>query len=55
MSENPEFEDGDTAETPATAANAASPAEPNEHERDDLRIDEWEDESFPASDPPANY
>ncbi|XKH57987.1 hypothetical protein LG293_07720 [Citricoccus nitrophenolicus] len=25
------------------------------HQHDDERVDEWEEESFPASDPPSNY
>jgi hypothetical protein len=27
----------------------------NEKEAEDQEVDEWEEESFPASDPPANY
>ncbi|MBG6084286.1 hypothetical protein [Zhihengliuella flava] len=27
----------------------------DQHDHDDARVDEWEDESFPASDPPSNY
>ncbi|MFB9073358.1 hypothetical protein ACFFX0_20010 [Citricoccus parietis] len=37
------------AEDPVAAAAAAA------HRHDDERADEWEDESFPASDPPSNY
>lgn len=37
------------AEDPVAEAAAAA------HRHDDERADEWEDESFPASDPPSNY
>ncbi|MEO9247277.1 hypothetical protein ABDK96_06260 [Citricoccus nitrophenolicus] len=37
------------AEDPVAAAAAAA------HRHDDERAAEWEDESFPASDPPSNY
>lgn len=26
-----------------------------QHDHDDALVDEWEEESFPASDPPSNY
>lgn len=26
-----------------------------QHEHDEEMVEEWEDESFPASDPPSNY
>lgn len=25
------------------------------HDHDEEQVEEWEDESFPASDPPSNY
>lgn len=27
----------------------------DQHDHDDEKVDEWEEESFPASDPPSNY
>ncbi|GAA1559273.1 MULTISPECIES: hypothetical protein [Brevibacterium] len=37
----------DVAETPGTDNSTK--------EHDDALVDEWEEESFPASDPPAHY
>ena len=48
---NPEVPDEDLLQEAADAADAAAAA----HQHDDERVDEWEDESFPASDPPSNY
>lgn len=56
MGENPESlsTDGPTAE-PESAEEAAAKAVKARHDHDDERVDEWEEESFPASDPPSNY
>lgn len=32
-----------------------SESEKNRHDHDDRLVDEWEEESFPASDPPGHY
>ncbi|MCW4467156.1 hypothetical protein OK351_16870 [Glutamicibacter sp. MNS18] len=29
--------------------------EEEQHDHDEELVEEWEDESFPASDPPSNY
>lgn len=39
----------------AEEARAAAEEARRRHDADDARADEWEDESFPASDPPSNY
>lgn len=56
--ENPEVPEEDRLEeleeTDTAAANRLD-AEAAAHQHDDERADEWEEESFPASDPPANY
>lgn len=52
--ENPEVPEEDRLEeTEDSAAEDAVAAAAHQH--DDERVDEWEDESFPASDPPSNY
>ncbi|MGO2002914.1 hypothetical protein ACTXI0_14200 [Arthrobacter rhombi] len=38
-----------------SAEDAAKKARQAQHDHDDERVDEWEEESFPASDPPSNY
>ncbi|GHD02264.1 hypothetical protein [Zhihengliuella salsuginis] len=30
-------------------------AKKKKHDHEDEMVDEWEEESFPASDPPSNY
>ncbi|MDR4531905.1 hypothetical protein [Glutamicibacter sp. PS] len=45
MSEQPEHDEATEEEI----------AEAKQHQHDDEKVDEWEEESFPASDPPANY
>ncbi|MGM7666614.1 hypothetical protein [Microbacterium sp. A93] len=49
---NPEVPDEDRLEETAVAEDSAATAA---HQHDDERVDEWEEESFPASDPPSNY
>lgn len=60
--ENPEVPEEDrleeleeTVETETAAAANRLDAEAAAHQHDDERADEWEEESFPASDPPSNY
>ncbi|WP_417219760.1 hypothetical protein [Arthrobacter sp.] len=56
MSENPqEPSTGGPATEPDGDAAAAAKTAQAQHDHDDERVDEWEDESFPASDPPSNY
>lgn len=59
MSENPQTPStGGPATEPESAEAAAAAAAKTakaQHDHDDERVDEWEDESFPASDPPSNY
>lgn len=56
MSENPfEQPDDGAAVGPEDTEDAATKAARVQHDHDDERVDEWEDESFPASDPPSNY
>ena len=60
MSENhrPETEQDESSPAPAEATgNTAerSEADQERHDHDDRMVDEWEDESFPASDPPGHY
>lgn len=60
MSENPQSEGGQeqSSTTPAEASSSSagmSESERSRHEHDDRIVDEWEDESFPASDPPGHY
>ncbi|MEV4901068.1 hypothetical protein AB0K08_06950 [Citricoccus sp. NPDC055426] len=55
---NPEVPDEDRVEEALTETDAESTedaAAAAVHQHDDERVDEWEDESFPASDPPSNY
>jgi hypothetical protein len=40
---------GEAAETPEQAEERVR------HDHDEQLVEEWEDESFPASDPPAHY
>lgn len=56
MSENP-FETPDDGQAAAadTPEETATKARKIKHDHDDERVDEWEEESFPASDPPSNY
>lgn len=56
MSENTQglSTDGPNAK-PESAEEAAAKARQAQHDHDDERVDEWEEESFPASDPPSNY
>lgn len=42
-----------TPEDPAEAEKLRVTKE--KHDHDDALVDEWEEESFPASDPPANF
>ncbi|MFB0835790.1 hypothetical protein ACX8Z9_12140 [Arthrobacter halodurans] len=42
-------------EPPVSAAAAAKAAADLRHDHDEELVEEWEDESFPASDPPSNY
>ncbi|GAA1360726.1 hypothetical protein GCM10009596_17920 [Arthrobacter rhombi] len=56
MSENPQDPStGEPATEPESAEAAAAKTAKAQHDHDDERVDEWEDESFPASDPPSNY
>ncbi len=65
QSVNPEVPDEDRLDEPQpqftgdealTEPNVADDSvEAAAHRHDDERVDEWEEESFPASDPPANY
>lgn len=46
------------SENPAEATEETGKEEPVEHvasAHDEALVEEWEDESFPASDPPSNY
>ncbi|WP_372697313.1 hypothetical protein [Arthrobacter sp. JSM 101049] len=56
MSENP-FAQPDAGEAvdPEDTETDAAKATRAQHDHDDERVDEWEEESFPASDPPSNY
>lgn len=60
MSENPQPEKGrdESSTTPAEAtvnSEGRSESEQIRHDHEDEIVDEWEDESFPASDPPGHY
>ncbi|SMX67760.1 MULTISPECIES: hypothetical protein [unclassified Brevibacterium] len=60
MSENPQPEKGrdESSTTPAEASDSSegrSESEQIRHDHEDEMVDEWEDESFPASDPPGHY
>ncbi|MDN5756564.1 MAG: hypothetical protein ACTHWW_00220 [Arthrobacter sp.] len=56
MSENTEgLSTGGPDAKPESAEEAAKKARRAQHDHDDARVDEWEEESFPASDPPSNY
>ena len=60
MSENHQPENGqdESSSAPAEATEYSaerSEAEQIRHDHDDRMVDEWEDESFPASDPPGHY
>lgn len=48
-------EAAEDARTAAEEARAAAEEAKRRHDADDARADEWEEESFPASDPPSNY
>jgi hypothetical protein len=48
-------EAAEEARTAADEARAAAEEAKRRHDADDARADEWEEESFPASDPPSNY
>ena len=60
MSENHQPENGqdDSSTSPVEAtegsAEMSEDAE-SRHDHEDRMVDEWEDESFPASDPPGHY
>ena len=43
------------AGSPKSAADAAKAAADLRHTHEEEMVEEWEDESFPASDPPSNY
>lgn len=58
MTENPQPSDGSDESSATPAETTESPVERSESEQirydhDDEIVDEWEDESFPASDPPG--
>lgn len=60
MSENPQPDDNwdETSAMPAEVTESSvetSESEKNRHDHDDRLVDEWEEESFPASDPPGHY
>lgn len=60
MSENHQPEKGQDESSTSAAEATGSSAERSEpeqirHDHDDKIVDEWEDESFPASDPPGHY
>lgn len=60
MSENHRPENGqdESSTVPAEATDGTaerSESEQKQHDHDDRMVDEWEDESFPASDPPGHY
>lgn len=60
VSEIPEPQNSGDENSPMPAEAAESSAERTEseqsrYEHDDSLVDEWEDESFPASDPPGHY
>lgn len=48
-------EAAEEARAAAEEARAAAEEAKRKHDADDARADEWEEESFPASDPPSNY
>ena len=48
-------EAAEEARDAAEEARAAAEEAKRRHDADDARADEWEEESFPASDPPSNY
>lgn len=49
MSEHPVGDEVEEAEEPTEKPEHVS------SEHDEALVEEWEDESFPASDPPSNY
>ena len=60
MSENHQPENGqdESSASPAEATKDSaerSEADQIRYDHDDKMVDEWEDESFPASDPPGHY
>lgn len=60
MTENPEPRNSGEEMSALPTEAAESSAERTEsaqsrYEHDDSLVDEWEDESFPASDPPGHY
>jgi predicted ribosome quality control (RQC) complex YloA/Tae2 family protein len=48
-------EAAEEARNAAEEAREAAAEAKRRHDADDARADEWEEESFPASDPPSNY
>lgn len=48
-------EAAEEARAAADEARVAAEEARKRHDADDARADEWEEESFPASDPPSNY
>jgi hypothetical protein len=48
-------EAAEEARSAAEEAREAAAEAKRRHDADDARADEWEEESFPASDPPSNY
>lgn len=60
MSESIQPENGGEETAPVPAGEPVEGAEESQadrlrHDHDDQMVDEWEDESFPASDPPGHY
>ncbi|GAA1529368.1 MULTISPECIES: hypothetical protein [Brevibacterium] len=60
MSENHQPENGQDESSTSPAEATEGSAEMSEtaesrHDHEDRMVDEWEDESFPASDPPGHY
>lgn len=51
----PEATDVDLDAEKAAAEASAQEARDKRHQHEDEQVDEWEEESFPASDPPSNY
>lgn len=60
MSENQQPENGsdESSTSPAEVTEGSvgmAGSAQSRHDHDDKLVDEWEDESFPASDPPGHY